>query len=408
MSAAQVGNTVKSIFDPGHLLLKPDKDPTQLPDYITQTGQGAAASFKKNLAIANGGGEYTGPGGTAFKQEGAGVPVADLLAPTGPDPRLDPKYNPYLSSVGQWGGDALTGALAARNGGDAATSANADAIAAAKGITDAGNTSRFDAVNGLAQARGQLSGINGQIGRANSTLDASARDMRGLRDAANGRVQSAAEIQQRAALDASARQQVAAAATARGGNIAAAQRNASLAANAGNLAGMQQLGALRAQEQAGARTTLAGANAAQIAGATGVAGAAVGAGNVANGITTTANGIYSSDVDRAAKAAGALGDTSKIAAANFGTGAGVATSGLGALGGASSTYANGQANAVSAEQKQKDMYAQWLNNQIALGMGMAPTASSAGSFALGMDQNNIQKDAADSATRGTILAGLLG
>jgi hypothetical protein len=87
-------------------------------------------------------------------------------------------------------------------------------------------------------------------------------DLGDLRNAAAGHGPSAAALLAKAQLDDNIRAQAAAAATARGGNIQGAMRNAALAGSQMQLQTAQQIAAQRAQEQLNARQLLAQGNAA--------------------------------------------------------------------------------------------------------------------------------------------------
>jgi hypothetical protein len=85
------------------------------------------------------------------------------------------------------------------------------------------------------------------------------QDIGALRDAAAGRVASAAEIQQKRGIADAVSAQQSAAATARGGNAAAALRQAAGAGQGIMSRGIGDAAALRAQEQASARQQLTSA-----------------------------------------------------------------------------------------------------------------------------------------------------
>lgn len=138
------------------------------------------------------------------------------------------------------------------------------------------------------------------------------RDVGMVRDAAAGNGPSAASALMKGALDSNARNMVGMAAGARGGNVAAGMR---AAANAGRDQGLQainQMAALRANEQLGAMGQLSGANAA-LAGARGQlgnaaaqrAGAAIGATNAQTGRQAAAAQALTGASGAAANAANA-------------------------------------------------------------------------------------------------------
>lgn len=139
-----------------------------------------------------------------------------------------------------------------------------------------------------------------QVGQFNT-------DTNMLRDTAAGRGPSAAAALAQSQLDSNARNMVATAAGARGGNIAAGLRTALTAGAAQVLQGSQQISAMRAQEQLNAQqgltqanTALSGARA-NIAGATTAASTAesqrqAAASAAANGATTAATGVANSQV----------------------------------------------------------------------------------------------------------------
>lgn len=172
-----------------------------------------------------------------------------------------------------------------------------------------------------------LSQFGDQVGQFN-------QDTNMLRDTAAGRGPSAAALLAQQSLDSNARNMVATAAGARGGNIASGLRQALTAGAAQGLQGAQSIGALRAQEQLAAQQGLTGANTALTGARANLAGA-----------TTAAQ---QAETARQANAAGA-GATAANALTNVAQ-TGVAGQGqvLNALSAGGQLYNGGQANATNA------------------------------------------------------------
>jgi hypothetical protein len=118
-----------------------------------------------------------------------------------------------------------------------------------------------------------------------------ANDLQMVRDRAMGKGPSVAENFARSQLDASIRAQAAQAASARGGNLAGAERAAADAAAQTRLQGVSQLGALRAGEMSDAQKTL-------VAGGQGLGQAFTGLGQGVGAQNLAAAG-YESDQSRA-------------------------------------------------------------------------------------------------------------
>jgi hypothetical protein len=127
--------------------------------------------------------------------------------------------------------------------------------AAQSALEPAQNAYTTAAQSGAADFRRAGTGAQGVLG----TAAGMGQDIGALRDAAAGRVASAAEIQQKRGIADAVSAQQSAAATARGGNAAAALRQAAGAGQGIMSRGIGDAAALRAQEQASARQQLTSA-----------------------------------------------------------------------------------------------------------------------------------------------------
>lgn len=141
-------------------------------------------------------------------------------------------------------------------------------VAEAAGLDPARNAALQAAgasANGLASGAvgdAMAAQVNPYLQATQGRIDQQASDLGIVRNSAMGRGPSAAENLAKAQLDANIRSQSAMAATARGGNIAAAMRQASNSGTQQSLQSANTLNALRAQEQLNAQGLLTtGANA---------------------------------------------------------------------------------------------------------------------------------------------------
>ncbi len=228
-----------------------------------------------------------------------------------PADELDPLSNPYLRAYGEAGGAFLNGTAANQYGRQGAEAAgNAIGSAGQQGLDQAG------------QSYGALMGQAGQFGQ----------DLGIIRGSAQGTGPSAAAILGQKLNDDAQRGMLAQAATARGGNVAAAQRQAILGCQQTMLQGAQQIAAQRAQEQLAAQQALVTGNAY-------LGNTLAQAGNVANTAAQT-------DVTRATQRAGALNST-------YGQTAQLGAAGLDAAGNLSDDY---QAGVLAKEEAEGQRY----------------------------------------------------
>jgi hypothetical protein len=172
--------------------------------------------------------------------------------------------------------------------------------------------------------------INPYLDATQQRIGQQASDLDIIRNSAMGRGPSAAEALAKSQLDANIRSQSALAATARGGNIAAAMRQAANSGTQQSLQSAQTLNALRAQEQLNAQGLL----------------------------TTGANNLTS--------AQGRLGDQG---AALGTTRAQLVQAGGGAQAGVAAQAANSLANMNAASQQAKSKYAEYLMNLYQISSG---------------------------------------
>jgi hypothetical protein len=233
-----------------------------------------------------------------------------LYANVGQAAALDPRYNNALTSAG--------------------TSANN----AASGATGAAVTA-------------QASGTINQAGAANAavapTLGSQAADLGIVRNSALGTGPSAAEALAKSQLDNNVRSQAALAATARGGNIAAAMRGAANSGTQQSLQTSQQIAAQRAQEQLNAQTLL----------------------------TSGANNLTGATQANANQAGTLSGQQVALAA----TKAGLVGQGMQGQQAVASQFGNQTAQQVQAGQTAKDQWANFLQNQYQLSLGMPATTA---------------------------------
>ncbi len=318
-------------------------DPTSqyTPDQLKSQGIAADAAEAAYKGITRG---VLPSGAVVFDRNEQRLPPPQsvLGAQVGARPDLYANANPFLMQGGQQAGAAATGALGAQLG------STADLMNRATGQFDANVLSQ----SGNA-ARGQQSGA---LSNAAGQAITSATDLGGIRLAAAGQGPSAAQNLAQSQLDASVRAQAAQAAAARGGNVAAANRQAAISGTDARLQSAAQNAALRAQEQATAQQLLTQGNAA--------------VGSQLQGLAGQYGVMRSADIGRDVATAGALNDASKTAAANFGINAQLAGQGIGALNQAGAEFGSQNLGAQQFEAQNAGNYANWLQNQFSLAMGI--------------------------------------
>lgn len=188
-------------------------------------------------------------------------------------------------------------------------------------------------------------GINATQGRINSQ----AQDLGVVRASANGTGPSAAENLAKSQLDSNIRSQAALAATARGGNVAAAMRQAAQSGTQQSLQSASTLNALRAQEQLNAQGVLT-------QGANNLTAAQGQVGNQQQNLQNMRGGLMQA------------GTTAQL--------------------GAAGQTANDLSNMTTAKQTAADQYAQYLLNQYSVSAGLSPQYSGQGVQAQIANQNN--------------------
>jgi hypothetical protein len=222
--------------------------------------------------------------------------------------RLGPEGNPYLTTF-------ASGARDLANGTTADASGRQGAESAAAGIGTAGQAH----LNQATDAYGRTLGQAGQM----------AKDIGIVRNTALGNGPSAAAVLGNKLIDDQQRAIAAQAATARGGNLAAAQRNAMNAGQNAELQGQQQILAARANEQLAAQGLLGTQNAAL--------------GTLYNGAGAGLGALATTDINRQGAMAAGLGNV-------YGTTGQLAANGVAQLGNATQQFGNLAASQESAER----------------------------------------------------------
>lgn len=234
--------------------------------------------------------------------------------------QLAPENNPFLHGLDEIGTKFATGEAGKELGGTAAT-------AAAQNIGEAGKPGFNRA--GLALTQGGDIVAQGQ------------QDLGIVRATAQGEGPSAAAILGNQMIDNTQRAMNSQAATARGGNLAAAQRQALLGGAQMALQGQQQIAAQRAQEQLDAQKILTEGNAAL--------------GTTASQIAGQGTALGTAQVDRATAMAKGLGNVYDSNSAN-------AVAGMNALSNAGSVYAGSAGQQVGAQQRGKEAVLNFTSN----------------------------------------------
>lgn len=344
-SQDKVKNGIFGVLDPGGLLVPQTKD-TSRPAYeealnaYNATGAINTGDLisKGYYTDANGKVQFGLPTGQSAVQLAGGAAVdqnGHIAAMTG--------SNPFQARQGLAAEAAMNGslgrAIADKNGTTAALGA---AGTAANGVGTAGLPS-------AAFAQGSMTRNQGQIGAAE-------QDMNVIRNSANGTGPSAAEQLAKAQLDNNIRAQSAMAASARGGNIAAAMRGATQAGSQQMLQTGQQIAAQRAQEQLNAQGMLTPGNAAIASGQ--------------NALTSSALTQRAQDISQAGQAA-----TAQLGVANAygnltGTQSQMADTGIAAMGQAAGQYDQQLVAQQNAEAQARQQYMDYLQKQYSLQNGM--------------------------------------
>lgn len=367
----KASNTVFGILDPGHLLTSQEKD-TSRPAYEQQLNQfNALGAMRSGNLLAAGYNQYGD-----FRDAPAGGYSVPQLMGLNADPnsnlRASLQVNPFLTAqapTAQMFANGVAGQnLATQNGtagalGNAATSAG--------GIAGAGRVN---------QGIGNMSALINQ-----GQLDNYGNDLNVIRNSAQGRGPSAAENLARSQLDNNIRAQSAMAATARGGNVAAAMRGAQNAGSQMMLQSQAQIAAQRAQEQLNAQSLMNQGNA-QLAGAQ-------------NNLTQSRIAMRGQDIGQAQASAQATGQVAGQYNDLNRTQASLAAAGLGSLGQGAQTYATQQSNAQSAEEAARNDYSNTLLKMYSLQNGMPVND-------MGYQTQQRQLDQAQQAANRSGLSGL--
>lgn len=229
-----------------------------------------------------------------------------------------------------------------------------------------------------AAAAGRAINLSDAASAAGQTTDTAA-----LRQAAAGLGPSAAVNLAQDQLQRNTAAQASLAATARGGNVAAAMRTAANSGTQQALQSQSQVAALRAQEQATARGQL----------------------------VTADQGARQQDQQRAVAAAGAASTVGGQQVGLANTNAGLATAGLSGLAGAANTYQHGvdtQSSLAQAQSASDQAYLDYLQRMYATSSGI-PTgyAGVQGSIGLGNAQAQQQNQAAKTSAVGGLIGAII-
>lgn len=284
-----------------------------------------------------------------------GMSVVDMLGnkALAPAARLSPNNNPYLRNAGDLALMAGRGGMGQTFGLNESRGAAADAAAAAGAIGQAGQA------NAAAQ--------NAQFGQTGQDLGV-------VRASALGMGPSAAEHLARSQLDSNIRAQSSMAATARGGNIAAAMRGAQGAGQNMMLQSQQQIAAQRAQEQLNAQGLLT-------------------QGNV--GLNNAIYGARGQDLGQAVSGAQAYQGAGGLQNQIFGTNSGLGEFGIGAANNSAATYGTQMGQQEQAEQNARQSYADFMQRQYSISSGLPVNfASTQGQVAIANQQAAIQQQGA--------------
>lgn len=279
--------------------------------------------------------------------------------------RSDLAVDPKLATYGDLASQYANG-LAGRDIG------GTQARVAGQQIGDAGRDSRSLAMDAARQ----------QFAQANR----SAQDLGMVRDSAQGKGPSAAAILGSKMIADNARSMSAQAATARGGNLASAQRSAILGGSNANLQGTQQIMAQRAQEQLNAQQLLTSGNSTL--------------GQQYGNLAYNASGIRAGDVTQATSAADSLNRT-------YSTNADLAKTGLGAMSDANAQRWQQNAGVSDRNAQDDQAYFDALQKQYAIESGVSVQYNGqdlANDASLRDDAN--QKTAAGAARLGATVAKL--
>jgi len=364
-----VGQFFGSLFNPQ----SQQYTPQQL--YMQQIA--ANASHAANSAIDTG----FWKGRPVYDRTGQmlGNPADVLGGQVGARPDLYAENNPYLRQAGGAANMAISGDAQQQLGARATDFSNTSAFAAGK-INQAGNGVRGNQMDTLATAGGQAA--------------QSQRDLGIVRDSALGRGPSAAENLARSQMDASVRAQAAQAAAARGGNVASAQRAAAQSATDTRLQSTAQLAAQRAQEQLNAQQLLTSGNTA--------------VGNQFQGLGAGYGGVRTTDIGQATAAASGMNDAARTAAAQYGIDAQMYGQGMQTQLGAGQQFGAQNLGAQQFEAQNSQQYADWLQRQFSLAMGIPVDYSGQNvQRDIANQQLQTQREGALIGAGGTILSALL-
>lgn len=374
-------NDIFGVLDPGGLLVSQEKD-TSRPAYEQQLNQYNATNAMGTGNLISAGGFFVpngAGGGYRYSPLASGMSVPQLMG-LNADPnsnlRAQLQQNPFLTAQGptaQLYANGVAGQNLADQNGTAGALQNASA--AAGGIMGAGRVN---------QGLGNYSALANQ-----GQLDQFGNDMNVIRNSALGRGPSAAENLARAQLDNNIRAQSAMAATARGGNIAAAMRGAQGAGQQMMLQSQAQMAAQRAQEQLNAQQLMTQGN-------TALTGAQ-------NNLTQSRIAMRGQDIGQAQAAASAAGQVAGQYNDLSRTQASLAAAGLSSIGQGAQTYANQQSNAQTAEQAARNDYANTLLKMYSLQNGMPVNDMGYQTQQRQLDQ---QQQAADRSAIGGLIGGL--
>jgi hypothetical protein len=364
--------TVKSLFDPVHLILK-NKNEANIPDY-----QDAFARYSANQAAQLNDWGVSGrsttqlagsPYHTPEDSPIGGQSVLGLLG--GPATAGDTRLSPYAN-----------GALVNEN-------RQAQLFAGGQGGAQFGQNDAQDALNMSRSAAGEINpagsmsrpDLQASLQAQQGAVNSYGQDLGIIRNSALGTGPSAAQALAKQQLDASIQAQASQAAQARGGNIAAGMRSAANAGTQIQLQGAQQMAAQRAQEQLSAQGLLN-------QGQQGV--------NAAQGNLTGAYGaLRQQDIGQAQAAAGALQTSAGQQQQMYGQNIGLGTAGLTGLGNAAGGFTSAQSIQSQAELNQRQAYADWLQRQYSISSGLAPQyAGVQGNIAIANQTARTQQDAA--------------
>lgn len=284
-----------------------------------------------------------------------------LIHANTPNRALDPSSNPWLGQSGTNAENLANGSTSWSAGRGAANDAIGAADLAGRGISTA------DTGSALAQNEG-----NAQFGQ---DLGQTRQDSSIYRDAAMGKGPSAAALLGQQMLDRNIRAQAAMAASARGGNVASAMRQASMSGSQIGLQGAQQIAAQRAQEQLNAMGQLNQSNA-----------------TLQQGDATFGQQTYHTreqDLQKAGMLAANAGDTANRTMQMYGQNLGGLAAGNAQLAGAAGAWQAGQGQVADDKRASEMNYINSILQMYNLGAGnAAQNASTAANLSIANRQQD--------------------